>query len=223
MKRHKSDVTGVQRRLFITFEGLDGAGKSTQIERLLHKFQAQGLRVVMTREPGGTEIGNALREILLDPKHTALSPRTEALLYAASRAQLLHQVIRPALERGDVVLCDRYVDASLAYQGAGLGLGSEEVARLNRFATEDLKPNLTFLFDLPVQESQSRVLHARSGSAPDRIERRDAEYFQRVRQEFLRIAAAEPERVVVLDATASPERLEQEIWNIVANRYVDLE
>lgn len=211
-------MTGVQRRLFITFEGLDGAGKSTQIERLLHKFQAQGLRVVMTREPGGTEIGDALREILLDPKYTALSPRTEALLYAASRAQLLHQVIRPALERGDIVLCDRYVDASLAYQGAGLGLGSEEVARLNRFATEDLKPDLTFLFDLPVQESQSRVLHARSGAAPDRIERRDAEYFHRVRQEFLRIAAVDPERVVVLDATASPEQLEQEIWNIVANR-----
>jgi dTMP kinase len=216
-------VTGVQKRLFITFEGLDGAGKSTQIERLQHKFRVQGWPVVITREPGGTEIGDLLRDILLDPKHTALSPRTEALLYAASRAQLLHQVIRPALQRGEIVLCDRYVDASLAYQGAGLGLGSEEVARLNRFATEDLKPNLTFLFDLPVQASQSRVLHARSESEPDRIERRDAEYFHRVRQEFLRIAAAEPERVVVLDATASPEQLEQEIWNIVANRYVDLE
>jgi dTMP kinase len=204
--------------VFITFEGLDGAGKSTQIDRLRHKFEVHGRRVVCTREPGGTKIGDALRAILLNPDYRELADRTEALLYAASRAQLVSQVIRPALERGDIVLCDRYVDASLAYQGAGLGLGTDVVARINEFGTEGLKPDLTFLFDLPVAESQSRVRHSRAGSQPDRIERRTAEYFQRVREEFLRIAAAEPERVVVLDATAAPDVLEQEIWNMVAKR-----
>lgn len=207
--------------MFITFEGLDGAGKSTQIERLRHKFQLQGLHVIYTREPGGTEVGDALRNIVLNPNQTGLAPRTEALLYAASRAQLLFEVIRPALKAGHMVLCDRYVDASLAYQGVGLGLTSGAVGAMNQFATEGLLPDVTFLFDLPVSESQSRVANSRYGAQPDRIERRSTEYFERVRGEFLRIAREDPKRVIVLDATQSVDALEQEIWSVVEKRMED--
>lgn len=197
---------------FITFEGLDGAGKSTQIARLAQRLTAQGLHVVCTREPGGTDIGDRLRELLLDPAQTRLAPRTEALLYAASRAQLVAEVIRPALAEGAVVLCDRYVDASLAYQGAGLGLGVEAVAAVNRFATDGLTPDLTFLFDVPVAVSRDRISRDMDKRGPDRIERRSDEYFQRVRMAFLRIAEAEPDRVVRLEASRPAEMLEQEIW-----------
>jgi dTMP kinase len=202
--------------VFITFEGLDGAGKSTQIERLRARLEGSGRRVVCTREPGGTPLGDALRALLLDPARRDIAPRTEALLYAASRAQLLWERVGPALARGDVVLCDRYVDASLAYQGEGLGLGMDAVAAVNRFATGGLTPDLTFLLDVPVAVSRGRVRTGR-GQA-DRIEQRGDEYFSRVRDAFLRIAAAEPERVVVLDGTLDAQALEQEIWSRVEKR-----
>ncbi|MCL6598758.1 MAG: dTMP kinase [Alicyclobacillus macrosporangiidus] len=202
--------------MFITFEGLDGAGKSTQIERLRARLEASGRRVMCTREPGGTPLGDALRALLLDPARRDIAPRTEALLYAASRAQLLWERVRPALARGDVVLCDRYVDASLAYQGEGLGLGMDAVAAVNRFATGGLKPDLTFLLDVPVAVSRGRVQAGR-GQA-DRIEQRGDEYFSLVRDAFLRIAAAEPERVVVLDGTRDAQALEQEIWSRVEKK-----
>jgi dTMP kinase len=203
--------------VLITFEGLDGAGKSTQIERLRRTLEEHGRFVVVTREPGGTDIGDAIRTLLLDPDQQQMAPRAEALLYAASRAQLLHQVVRPALARGEMVLCDRYVDASLAYQGAGLEIGVQDVIRANLFATEGLRPDLTFLFDVSVSISQSRVHESRGDVLPDRIERRNSAYFHRVRNEFMRIAADESDRVVVLDATRSPDELEQEIWQSVEN------
>ncbi|WP_290587561.1 dTMP kinase [Alicyclobacillus sp.] len=196
--------------MFITFEGLDGAGKSTQIERLAARLRAAGRPVLLTREPGGTPLGDALRALLLDPARRDMAPAAEALLYAASRAQLLHERVRPALARGEVVVCDRFVDASLAYQGAGLGLGEEAVASINRFATGGLRPDLTFLMDIPVRVSRTRVAGGRSGA--DRIEQRDDEYFSVVRDAFLRIAAKEPDRVVVLDGTRDAAWLEQEIW-----------
>ncbi|SFV00075.1 dTMP kinase [Alicyclobacillus macrosporangiidus] len=202
--------------MFITFEGLDGAGKSTQIERLRARLEGSGRRVVCTREPGGTPLGDSLRALLLDPARRDIAPRTEALLYAASRAQLLWERVGPALARGDVVLCDRYVDASLAYQGEGLGLGMDAVAAVNRFATGGLTPDLTFLLDVPVAVSRGRVRTGR-GQA-DRIEQRGDEYFSRVRDAFLRIATAEPERVVVLDGTLDAQALEQEIWSRVEKR-----
>lgn len=198
--------------LFVTFEGLDGAGKSTQIERLSHRLQELGKTPVTTREPGGTEIGDQLRSLLLDPTQRNLSPETEVLLYASSRAQLLHEVIRPALAVGKMVICDRYVDASLAYQGAGLGVGVEQVAAVNGFATGRLEPDLTFLFDLPVEVGLLRVQHSRAQLPMDRIEQRSDEYFSRVRNEFLRIARDNPHRVIVVDATRSQSELEQEIW-----------
>lgn len=203
--------------MFITFEGLDGAGKSTQIQRLQVRFQALGQRVVMTREPGGTAVGDRLRELLLDAGQTQLAPRTEALLYAASRAQLLHEVIHPALARGELVICDRYVDASIAYQGAALGLGTAAVAVVNQFATSQLQPDLTFLLDLPVTTSRHRVFNSRKGQDPDRIEQRSVDYFERVRDAFLKIAKDAPERVHILDATQPVDVLEQEIWRVVSN------
>lgn len=198
--------------LFITFEGLDGAGKSTQIERLGQRLKSLEQAVVITREPGGTEIGDALRALLLDPKQTSLAAETEVLLYAASRAQLLHEVIRPALGNGNLVICDRYVDASLAYQGAGLEIGVANVRAVNQFATGLLEPDLTFLFDLPVEVGLGRVALSRGTTVMDRIERRGEEYFSRVRNEFLRIAKDNQHRVVVVDATRSQDDLEQEIW-----------
>lgn len=204
--------------MFITFEGIDGAGKSTQIEGLIHRLAARGFDVVSTREPGGTPIGDALRAILLDPSQHDLSPRTEALLYATSRAQLLAQVVLPALDKEQVVICDRYVDASLAYQGAGLMLGVEEVARLNEFATAGLVPDLTFLFDIPVETSQERLTAGRKDVSLDRIERRSSEYFGRVRGEFLRIAKENPRRVVLIDATRAPQAIGEEIWSHISKR-----
>jgi len=203
--------------VFITFEGIDGAGKTTQIERLRVRLADLGLPVVCTREPGGTKIGDQIRALLLNPENTDMSPAAEVLLYAASRAQLLHEVIRPALQRGEVVVCDRYVDASIAYQGAGLEVGESPVARVNDFATDYLVPDLTLMFDFPVEVSQSRVQESRIGNAPDRIERRTTEYFNRVRKAFLSIAEQSPGRVVIIDATQARDIVEQEIWTQVSN------
>lgn len=203
--------------VFITFEGIDGAGKSTQITRLQTRLEATGQHVLWTREPGGTPIGDVIRELLLSAESESMVAKSEALLYAASRAQLVGEVIRPALEQGQIVVCDRFVDASIAYQGAGLGIGIELVREVNHFATGGLTPDLTFLFDLPVEESKVRVRKTRGAAAVDRIEQRDDEYFSTVRQAFLDIAAAQPERVKVLNALSSPDELEQEIWQSVSN------
>ncbi|MDP9729291.1 dTMP kinase [Alicyclobacillus tolerans] len=197
--------------MFVTFEGLDGAGKSTQIDRLVQKLKEQGMKVLVTREPGGTSGGQQIREWLLNPD-ADWTPIAEAYLYAASRAQLVETVIRPALQKGEIVICDRYVDASIAYQGAGLGLGERRVAVLNELAVQDVRPDLTFLFDLPVTDSRHRIVQGREGQQLDRIEKRTTEYFERVRRSFLAIAAAEPHRVVILDARQNRETLEQEIW-----------
>jgi len=204
--------------MFITFEGLDGAGKSTQIARLVDRLNRAGHKVTATREPGGTPVGDELRRILLDSPADAVAPATEALLYAASRAQLVARVISPALAEGRHVLCDRYVDASLAYQGQGLNLGMPAVAQVNQFATGGLQPDLTFLFDVSVDISRHRIEVSRQGQQPDRIEQRDDGFFQRVRNAFLQIAAEQPQRVVILDATAQPGALEEEIWYHVAKR-----
>lgn len=203
--------------MFITFEGIDGAGKSTQIARIGAILKSQGYAVLTTHEPGGTAIGDQLRNLLLNPANEQLAKRAEALLYAASRAQLIAEVVRPALARGEVVICDRYVDASIAYQGEGLELGTQAVRDINRFATADLRPDITFLFDLPVAVSQSRVATSRASQRPDRIERRDTDYFNRVRSCFLRLANEEPERFVIIDATLPVEQVEQEIVRAVEN------
>lgn len=202
--------------MFITFEGLDGAGKSTQISRLVSRMEKAGGAVVVTREPGGTDGGNLIREWLLreDADWTSIA---EAYLYAASRAQLVETVILKALAEGRHVVCDRYVDASVAYQGAGLGIGEARVREMNELAIQGVLPDLTFLFDLPVETSKLRTAAGRGRAPADRIEQRSVAFFERVRAAFLRLAKDNPERVVVLDATRSADELEQDIWETVAN------
>src|SRR5512133_2504066 len=180
----------------LAFEGVEGAGKSTQLELLRQALEGRSRAVVVTREPGGTPAGERIRALLLDPE-VELHPRAEALLFAAARAELVEDVIRPALERGAVVLCDRYLDSSLAYQGGARGLGLGPVEQVNRFATGGLLPNLVVLLDLDPADG----LRRRSRDL-DRIEAQDLDFHRRVREAFLDLAAADPGRFAVVDATA---------------------
>jgi dTMP kinase len=185
---------------FIAIEGGDGAGKSTQAERLAEWIRAKGHEVVVTREPGATAVGKRLRSILLDVSTAGLSHRAEALLYAADRAEHVDSVVRPALERGAVVISDRYIDSSVAYQGAGRDLAPTEVARISRWATDGLVPHLTVLLDITPEAARERFTEA-----PDRLESEPAEFHQRVRAGFLTLAAADPSRYFVVDAGQEPE------------------
>ncbi|HSC91961.1 MAG TPA: dTMP kinase [Gaiellaceae bacterium] len=190
--------------MFVTFEGIDGSGKSTQAELLVHALRAEGREVVSTREPGGTELGERIRELLLDGQ--AISGWAEAALFAAARAQLVEQVIRPALERGADVVCDRYVDSSLAYQGLARGLGLERVLELNLAAVGGLMPDVTFLLLLDPEEALRR-----HGDEPDRIEREGGAFQSGVDRAYRELAAAFPQRIVALDAGGAPDELAAEI------------
>jgi len=180
----------------IAFEGVEGAGKSTQLELLRRQLEGRGREVVVTREPGGTPVGERVRALLLDPE-VEIHPRAEALLFAAARAELVERVIRPALERGALVLCDRYLDSSLAYQGGARGLGRGPVEEVNRLATGGLLPDLVVLLDLDPADG----LRRRQGDR-DRIEAQDLEFHRRVREAFRALAAADPKRFAVVDAAA---------------------
>ncbi len=186
--------------MFVTFEGVDGSGKSTQAGRLAEQLRSEGRDVVATREPGGTELGERIRELLLHGD--AVAPWAEAALFAAARAQLVAHVIRPALSRGADVVCDRYVDSSLAYQGVARSLGVERVLELNRLATEDLLPDRTFLLVVPLDEAARR-----RGGEPDRLEAEGDEFIGDVDRAYREVADAFPERVVAADATQSPDEL----------------
>lgn len=196
--------------VFIAFEGGDGAGKSTQVAALAGWLRARGREVVVTREPGGTELGVRIRELLLHGGEVA--PRAEALLFAADRAQHVAAVVRPASERGAVVLTDRYVDSSIAYQGAGRDLRAAEVARLSAWATGGLVPDLTVLLDVTPETGRAR----RHDRAEDRMETEAAEFHARVRAGFLGLAQAEPSRYLVLDAAEPPEALAEAVATRVA-------
>lgn len=185
--------------VLITFEGLDGCGKSTQMELLAEALRARGYVVLVTREPGGTPLGEAIRSLLLDPRHHGMSARTEALLYAAARAQLVEQVIRPALEDGQVVLCDRYLDSSLAYQGYGRGLGVDDILMLNVWGTQGLFPDLTLFLDL---EDSARA--GRLAAVPDRLEAEDDEFHQRVEEGYRQLLVQHRHRIRRIDATGDP-------------------
>ena len=198
---------GVDNGLFVVFEGGDGSGKSTQIRLLRAAFERIGREVVVTREPGGTELGERLRDLLLDPD-AAMDARTEALLYAAARAQHVDEVIVPALERGDVVLCDRFIDSSIAYQGAGRALGEDRVAQVNQWATRHVTPNLTVLLDLEPDQGLER---AGDQMEPDRLEAAGLDFHRSVRAAYQQLAEAEPERYLVLDGTRSVEELHAQI------------
>jgi dTMP kinase len=196
------------RGLFVAFEGGEGAGKSTQVRLLCEWLTAQGRAARATFEPGGTPAGAAVRAIVLDRAHTGLSPRAEALLYAADRAQHAHAVLHPALAAGEVVVTDRYVDSSLAYQGAGRTIGLDDVAAISRWATQGLRPDLTVLLDLPPETGLAR---ARGRAVADRLESESLEFHQRVRDTFRTLAAAEPARYLVLDATRGVDELAADV------------
>ena len=209
--------------LFISFEGVDGVGKTTQVQQAHTYLQERGLRSLVTREPGGTPVGLTIRELVLHglaafpsvavtggtdvvDASDDLAPRTEALLYAADRAEHVAQVVRPALERGDIVLCDRYLDSSLAYQAGGRDLSVDVIRRLSLWASQDLLPKRTYLLDSDPSQSKSRLDHE-----PDRLESAGDDFQQHVRQAFLQLAQREPDRFLVIDATQSIEQ----VWQII--------
>jgi len=201
--------------MFITVEGPDGSGKTTQLKLLEQALSAQGYEVVTTREPGGTKVGNSIRESLLSPEHDEMTARVEMMLYAASRAQNVEQVIRPALSRGAIVVCDRFIDASVAYQGFGLGYDLEHVLSLNEWATGGLTPDLTFLFDLTPSEASNRM---RERGQLDRIESRDEAFHQRVYDGFQTLLAQHPDRMVRIDANETIESIQDEVLDITCER-----
>lgn len=194
--------------LFISFEGIDGVGKSTQLDLLVQYLAELGLTVCRTLEPGGTELGREIRELLLHRKGE-VAPRAEALLFAADRAHHVATVIRPALERGEVVVTDRYLDSSVAYQGSGRELGFDQVRDLSLFAVDGLLPHLTVLLDLDADKAAAR--RNKTGAEPDRLERAKNGFFENVRQSYLAMAAAEPQRWLVVDAEQSVESMQQQI------------
>ena len=198
---------------FITFEGIEGSGKSTQIARLARRLGDLGGEIVQVREPGATAIGDRIRAVLLDPSCSGMCDETEMFLFAASRAQLVREVIRPALEAGKVVLCDRFVHSSLAYQGRGRDLGREVVAGVNAPAVAGLTPDRVVLLDMDPMEALRR---AAARSSLDRIEQERLGFFQTVRAAFLAEAEATPEQFLVVPAIGEPDAIEAEIWEGLA-------
>ncbi|MFA5074118.1 MAG: dTMP kinase [Nitrospirota bacterium] len=207
--------------IFITFEGVEGSGKTTQISFLADYLRSTGKEVVVTREPGGTSIGDAIRKILLDPSNTGLDHTAELLLYAASRAQHLHEVILPALATGRMVLCDRFSDATLAYQGYGRGLDIEMIRSLDRMVCRALRPDLTILLDMDAAAGVKRAhgRNSRQGLEEARFENERMEFHQRVRDGYLQLAAFEPGRIRIVDASCSPDSIQASIRTIVNDTY----
>jgi dTMP kinase len=202
--------------MFITFEGSDGTGKSTQIARLAEYLRQANVQFLLTREPGGNPISEQIRTVIMDLKNTSMHPRTETLLLQAARAQLVEQVIRPHLEQGGLVLCDRYADSTLAYQGYGYQLiDLDTLKTIIHFATGGLKPDLTFLLDLDVEEGLRRRA---KGGEWNRLDALDLAFYQRVRQGYLEMAQAEPQRWVVINAAQSPDLIQEDIRRVVKER-----
>jgi len=205
---------------FITFEGGEGSGKSTQLEKLSRALKAQGLDVLQTREPGGTEIGQLIRRTLLTGESQSIHPLTELLLYSADRTQHVRQVIRPALEQGKTVLCDRYQDSTLVYQGYGRGLDLGTINILGQWATDDLMPQWTMLLDCPadVGLARSKARLEAQNSGEDRFEKEALDFHERCRKGFLDLAKNNPERFLIVDATQDPEKVHTEILQFLEEK-----
>lgn len=201
-----------ERGRFITVEGIEGAGKSTQIRVVGEFLRARGVRTVITREPGGTHLSEAVRNMLLDPENRGMHADTELLLVFAARAEHLHKVIVPALESGDWVISDRFTDATFAYQGGGRGIDAERIAALEQWVQGRLRPDLTLLLDLPVETGMRRIAER---NPPDRFEREDGEFFERIRANYLARAAAEPSRFRCIDASAPLETVRERVLDAV--------
>lgn len=201
---------------FITFEGGEGCGKSTQVRRLKAALEAEGVEVLLTREPGGTVLAEEIRRLIKDQDDDPPCDRSELLLFLAARAQLVRQVIRPALEAGTWVISDRFSDSTLAYQGYGRGLPLDVIARTNDFACEGLTPDLTLLLDVTPEtaEARRRGREEATGTAADRIERAGDDFHARLRRGFAELAAREPERIVTIDANGTVDEVWERIWNL---------
>ncbi len=202
------------RGLFITFEGSEGCGKSTQVKRLAARLEAAGVPVLLTREPGGTPIGEKIRHLLqFAPEGIAMRPETEVLLFEASRSQLVREVIQPALEDGRAVIADRFFDSTSVYQGAARKLDAATVEQLNRFAVADCQPDITFVLDVDVATARGRMLRrVRPVGAPDRMEQEPMDFYERVCAAYRELAAREPRRVRLIDGAGSADEVEAEIW-----------
>lgn len=201
--------------LFISFEGGEGTGKSTQIRRFTQRLRALGLPITLTREPGGTALCQQIRAVLLDPAHTDLAPRAEALLYAADRAQHVATVVAPALVAGRIVITDRYVDSSVVYQGHARGMGAEEIAALSTWGTSGLRTDLTVILDADPARALARIATTEFGKA-DRIEEESLAFHEAVRAGFLAQAAADPDRCRVVDALGTEDEVEARVWAAAA-------
>ena len=203
--------------MFITLEGPEGSGKTTAVEAAVKKLQEMGYEIVRTREPGGTPIAEQIRNVILDKGNTAMDGRTEALLYAASRRQHLVEKVWPALKEGKIVICDRYLDSSLAYQGGARGLGIDEVLNVNLFATENTWPDLTLLFDIKPEIGLARI-SANADREVNRLDLEKIEFHNKVRDSFLALAKRWPERFVIIDASKSREEVAKDTMEAILSR-----
>jgi len=207
---------------FITFEGSEGSGKSTQADRLAARLQRCGVPYILTREPGGSPIGESIRELLQFAPHSSnMTPETELLLFEASRSQLVREVIKPALERGMCVIADRFFDSTTVYQGAARKLDHEMIERLNAFAVGGCIPNITFVLDVDAATAESRMQHAPRKA--DRMEQQPAEFYERAREGYRQLALNEPGRIALVNGAQSPDAIENEIWRTLCSRYPALE
>jgi len=198
---------------FISIEGIEGAGKSTQLTFIENYLKQQGINVIVTREPGGTALGEQIRELLLSPRDDGMAVDTELLLMFAARAEHIEQVIKPAIQRGDWVISDRFVDATFAYQGGGRGISTERIKQISDWTLRDLQTDVTFLFDLPVELGQQRVI-SRKGDI-DRFEQEKADFFQKIRDCYLQRSQQEPQRIKVIDASKSINDIEIQLSTIL--------
>ncbi|QPQ33660.1 MULTISPECIES: dTMP kinase [unclassified Lysinibacillus] len=204
----------MKRNLFITFEGPEGAGKTTVIKKIAERLAQENIDVLATREPGGIEIAEKIRTIILNPEHTAMDERTEALLYAAARSQHYFEKVRPALDAGKMVICDRFIDSSLAYQGYARGIGVDEVLSINEFAIGKKLPDLTILFDISPEVGLARI-HAHGDREVNRLDVESLAFHQKVREGYLQLVKRYPERINVINADQSIERVVEDVWAIL--------
>jgi dTMP kinase len=203
---------------FITFEGSEGSGKSTQAQRLAARLQRSGVPHLLTREPGGTPIGESIRDLLqFAPHNSNMAPETELLLFEASRSQLVREVIKPALERGMCVIADRFFDSTTVYQGAARKLDREMIERLNAFVAGDCVPDITFVLDVNAATAESRM--QRELRKADRMEQQPAEFYERVREEYRELAAHESKRIVMIDGSGEVDEIEKQIWKTLSSRF----
>lgn len=205
---------------FITFEGSEGSGKSTQAGRVSARLQRCGVPFILTREPGGTPVGETIRDLLqFAPHNSSMTPVTELLLFEASRSQLVSEIIKPALERGTCVIADRFFDSTTVYQGAARRLDREMIGRLNAFAVGDCVPDITFVLDVDAATAATRMQQPRKA---DRMEQQPTEFYERIREGYRQLAASEPNRIVLINGLRNADAIENEIWKTLSSRFPNL-